>query len=355
MSQYALLKILLSPFSLLYGFIVGARNTMYQTGMLKSTEFSIPIIGVGNLSMGGSGKTPHVEYLIRLLQPYINIGTLSRGYMRKTRGYMEVLSGHSVDLSGDESLQYKLKYPDVIVSVAEQRALGIPMMLGDHPDLQTIILDDAFQHLSVSPGLNVLITDYKFPFFKDYLLPSGRLREWRNSYKRADVIIVSKCPPSLSDEEMKIWIKNINPTKDQKVFFSYYEYGNPYYMYDSNQRITLDKTMDIVLISGIAKPIYLQEYLEEKVNYVNIHAYEDHHVFKPHEVSLIDRSLQDMVSEKKFVITTEKDSTRLDTHREFLQEKNIPIYILPIQVKFHENNEIDFDAFIKEYLLSYQS
>ena len=353
--QHVLLKILLAPFSLLYGLIIGARNTLYQTGVLKSSSFSIPVIGVGNLSMGGSGKTPHVEYLIRLLQPYINVGTLSRGYMRKTTGYMEVMTGHNVDLTGDESLQYKLKYPDVIVSVAEQRAIGIPQMIGDHPDLQTVILDDAFQHLSVKPSLNILITDYKYPYFEDYLLPSGRLREWRIAYKRADIIVVSKCPDTLTQDEKNDWLSKIKPEENQRVFFSYYEYGNPYFMYDSKKRIELNDTMNAILVSGIAKPIYLQEYLEEKLNFVNVHSYEDHHDFKPHEVSLINRALQELPEENRIVITTEKDSTRLDRHREYLQEQKIPIYILPIRVKFHEENEGEFDKLIKDNLLNFKS
>lgn len=355
MSQNILLKLLLAPLSLLYGLVIGARNTLYQTGVLKSSSFTIPVIGVGNLSMGGSGKTPHVEYMIRLLQPYINLGILSRGYMRKSRGYMEVMTGHGVDLTGDESLQYKLKYPQVVVSVSERRAIGIPLMMADHPDLQTVILDDAFQHLSVSPSLNILITDYKFPFFKDHILPSGRLREWRSAAQRADVMIVSKCPQDLTKEQMEEWKKNLKATPEQKVFFSTYLYGDPYYMYDPKQKIKLQDNLNAVLISGIAKPIYLQEYLDSKINYVNVHAYEDHHNFKPHEVSLVQRALEELPGENKIVITTEKDSTRLDKHREFLQEKKMPIFILPIQVKFLNNNEENFDAFIKDYLLNYKS
>lgn len=353
MSEHIVLKILLSPISIIYGFIIGIRNNLYSTGVLKSSKFDIPVIGVGNLSMGGSGKTPHVEYLIRLLQPYINLGVLSRGYLRKTTGYMEVENTFTVDLTGDESLQYKLKYPDVVVSVSERRALGIPQMLSDHPNLQTIILDDAFQHLSVTPGLNILITDYKYPFFKDVLLPSGRLREWRNAYKRAQLIIVSKCPSELTEAEMKSWIEKINPMENQKVFFSTYEYGTPYYMYNPAQKIALDKETDAILLSGIAKPVYLEEYLKDKVNFLNVHAYEDHHNFKPHEVSLLERALHELQSPQKIIITTEKDSTRLDKHREFLQEKKLPVFILPIKVRFLHNNTYNFDEYIKDYLLNF--
>ncbi len=354
MVQHIVLRILLSPIALIYGIVIGARNTLYQIGLLRSSKFNLPVIGVGNLSMGGSGKTPHVEYLIRLLQPYINLGILSRGYLRKTTGYMEVMSGHGVDLTGDESLQYKLKYPDVIVSVSERRAIGIPQMIGDHPDLQTIILDDAFQHLSVTPGLNLLVTDYKQPFFDDFLLPAGRLREWRRAYKRAQVIVVSKCPPDMTSEEMDKWVEKIKPTNEQKVFFSTYEYGKPYYMYDHRQKIELDADTDVIMLTGIAKPIYVQEYLEDRVNFVNVHAYEDHHNFKPHEVSLVHRALPELQSKKKVVITTEKDSTRLDKHRTFLQEKKIPIFILPIKVRFLEHNKNNFDEYVKDFLLNFR-
>ena len=348
-------RILLMPFSLLYGLIVGARNFFYNTNVLKSSKFSVPVIGVGNLSMGGSGKTPHVEYLINLLSPYIHLGVLSRGYMRRTRGYMEVERGHKVDMSGDESLQYKLKYPHVVVSVAEQRATGIPLMMGDYPQLQTIILDDAFQHRSVTPALNILVTDYKDPYFKDFILPGGRLREWQSSAERADIIIVSKCPHDFSKEQSEEWIEKINPEDHQKVFFSTYDYGVPYYMYDASRKLQLDKNTDVITITGIAKPTYLEEYLEEKVNFVNPHSYEDHHVFKPHEVSLVNRALKELQSDKKVVITTEKDSTRLDKHREFLLKEKIPIYIIPIKVRFFNFGLTTFDETIKDFLLNYKS
>ncbi len=354
MSQHIVLKILLAPFSILYGLIIGARNVLYESGLLKSSSFDIPVIGVGNISMGGSGKTPHVEYLINALKPYINVGVLSRGYLRKTSGYMEIEPGHTVDDSGDESLQYKLKYPDVVVSVSERRALGIPLMIADHPDLQTVILDDAFQHRAVTPALNVLLTDYKYPYTSDHLLPSGRLREGRSASSRADIIIVSKCPSDISEKEREEWRKKLVTNDKVKVYFSYYEYGTPYFMYDTKKKLTLDMDTEAILLSGIAKPIYLEEYVSSKVGFVNIHSYDDHHNFKPHEVSLIHRALLELKGDKKVVITTEKDSTRLDKHRSFLQENNIPIYILPIRVKFIEEKGQSFDTFVKEFLLNFK-
>ena len=355
MSQHIVLKILLAPLSLLYAMLIGARNVLYESGLLKSSTFSIPTIGVGNLSMGGSGKTPHVEYLVNLLKPYINVGVLSRGYLRKTRGYMEVTKENTVDHAGDEPLQYKLKYPDVVVAVSERRAIGIPLMLADHPELQTIILDDVFQHRAVTPSLNILLTDYKFPYTKDHLLPSGRLREGRSASSRADVIIVSKCPADISLQERKEWKKDFNVKEGTKVYFSTYVYGTPYYMYDTKQKIEIDEDTEVILLSGIAKPIYLEEYVREKAGFVNVHSYEDHHNFKPHEVSLVHRALEELQADKKIVITTEKDSTRLDKHREFLLEHNIPVYILPIRVKFIEEEGESFDTFAKDFLLNFKS
>lgn len=349
-------RIILAPISLIYGLVIGLRNVFYDTGILKSSSFHVPVIGVGNLSMGGSGKTPHVEYMIQHLSPYIDLGILSRGYMRKTRGYLEVEATHKVEMCGDESLQYKLKYPNTVVSVCEQRALGIPMMVGDHPDLKLILLDDAFQHRSVRPALNILVTDYKLPFTQDYLLPGGRLREWRSSAKRADVIIVSKCPKDLSLEERNKIRNEINPAPNQKVYFSHYEYGTPYYMYDARKKFILDEQTDVVMLTGIAKPEYLEEYLNEQVHFVNPHTYEDHHAFNPHEVSQVNRALQELTSPKKIVLTTEKDSTRLDVHRDFLMKENIPIYIIPIQVVFFEGDDTEpFIDYIKSFLLNYKS
>lgn len=355
MSQHIVLKILLAPFTLLYGLVIGARNVLYESGLLKSSKFNIPVIGVGNLSMGGSGKTPHVEYLLHTLKPYINVGVLSRGYLRKTLGYKEVFHGLTVEDVGDEPLQYKLKFPDVVVAVAERRAIGIPLMIADYPQLQTVLLDDAFQHRSVTPALNILITDFKFPFTGDHLLPSGRLREGRASASRADVVIVSKCPENITIEQRAEWRKQVGKHTEAKVFFSRYEYGTPYFMYDASKKCILDENTEAILLSGIAKPIYLEEYVSSKVGFINIHSYEDHHQFKPHEVSLIHRALQELKGDKKVVITTEKDSTRLDKHREFLQKHDIPIYILPIRVRFIEEEGESFDTFVKDFLLNFKT
>ena len=207
--QETLAKILLFPFSLLYGFGVNMRNFFYQTKMLRSVSFDVPVISVGNLSVGGAGKTPHIEYLIELLRPYLHVATLSRGYKRKTEGFIAVLPEHSAIQVGDEPLQYKRKYQDVFVTVSENRAFGIPKLMMQKPDTQVILLDDAFQHRAVKPGLNILLTEYSNLYTRDFLLPMGRLREWSGAAKRADTIVVTKCPFSLTAEDKQQIIKEL--------------------------------------------------------------------------------------------------------------------------------------------------
>ena len=197
-----ILKVLLSPFAILFGIGVAFKNILYRVGLLKGLRFSIPVINLGNLTVGGAGKTPHTEYLIRLLKEYITVSTLSRGYGRSTKGYLHVHAGNTADQVGDEPLQYKRKFPDITVAVCESRSLGIPKLIQHNPNVQSILLDDAYQHRSVEPALNILLTEHDHRFTHDFLLPVGRLREWRSAYKRADRIIVTKCPHDLS---LKLW------------------------------------------------------------------------------------------------------------------------------------------------------
>lgn len=198
MIQQWLIKILLAPFALLYGLTVLVRNGLYQIGFFKSIRFSFPVISIGNLSVGGTGKTPHIEYFIQHLQEYVRIGVLSRGYGRNTRGYRLVQTNDHAELSGDEPVQIKRKFPDTAVAVSENRALGIPQLLKTNPEVQLILLDDAYQHRAIRPALSILLTDYNRPYYQDFLLPVGRLREWRGGARRADAIVVTKCPLTLT-------------------------------------------------------------------------------------------------------------------------------------------------------------
>jgi len=355
MLQSAIGKILLAPFSLLYGASISIRNALYNAELVRSSKFSLPIIAVGNLSVGGAGKTPHIEYLIKLLSPYINVATLSRGYKRQTKGFRFVRKNESVLENGDEPLMYARKYDDIVVAVAESRSIAIPQMVGRYPRIQTILLDDAFQHRSISPSLNILLTTYDEPFTRDYILPSGRLREWRSSYKRADIIIVTKCPSDLSIVDKYKFEEEINPYPHQKVFFSYYSYDYPYNFYNPKQRIYLDEKLDVVLISAIANTNYLLSYLNEKVESIHHMDYEDHHLFTETDVDYIIKVFQNRDTVRKVILTTEKDAMRLDLHRAKLAKAGIPIFILPAKVAFHFDGRKLFDEEIKNHLLNFKS
>ena len=358
-------KILLSPFALVYGIVVSLRGFLYRSNLMRSSRFDIPTICVGNLSVGGSGKTPHIEYLIRLLQPYINVSVLSRGYKRKTEGFRMVEPENNVTEVGDEPLQFKRKYPSVPVAVGEKRAYAIPQMLYRNPEIQAILLDDAFQHLAVRPYLNILLTEFNEPFTRDYLLPAGRLRDWRHSYRRADIIIITKCPIHLEDVEKQRFINEINLYPYQRIYFSYYDYGTPYSIFNtpsvlatgamlSPQFVDLDMDTELLLICAIAKADYLVEYLSSKVKSVQTMEFEDHRVFSNYDVAQFKRLFDSMSGRKKIIITTEKDATRLELHKDYLIENQMVIYAIPIEVNFHFNEKEVFNNDIKKMLLDFK-
>lgn len=353
MNNNIVAKIFLAPFALLYGIGVGLRNIFYSTGLLKANVFSLPVINVGNLSVGGSGKTPHVEYLIRLLKPYLNVSTLSRGYKRKTKGFLLVNPRNNAAQVGDEPLMFKRKNPDVVVAVSESRTIGIPMIVQKYPDTQVVLLDDAFQHRSVKPGLNILITEFGNPFFNDYLLPVGRLREGKSAAERADVVIVSKSPDSVTESEMNDFFKKWTPYEHQKVYFSYYNYANPYFLYNGTQRIQLKEDLSIVLLCAIANTDYLLDYLEPRVKDYKLFQFEDHHEFTDRDIGQLKSYFETLKSDKKVIITTEKDAMRLDLHRNYILEHKLPIFVLPIEVKFIEKED-EFQSLIKQYLLNFK-
>ena len=355
MIQSTLVKILLAPFSLLYGIGVSIRNGLYNRGLLKGVEFNVPVISVGNLSVGGAGKSPHIEYLIRLLKDYIDVATLSRGYRRKTKGFLTVHTGMTAEQVGDEPLQFKRKFPDIRVTVSESRTFAIPKIMMDNPDTKAVLLDDAFQHRSVKPGLNILLTEYSRPFTKDFLLPSGRLREWRSAYERADTIIVTKCPLSITEEDKTRMIEDINPLSHQKIYFSYYGYQQPYFILNPLYKLSLNKDMDVLLISAIARTDYLVSYLEEQVNSVRVREYEDHHYFTKYDVGQLKADFDRMESDKKVIITTEKDAMRLELHRPYIIQNRMPIWAIPVEVKFHFDEGPLFDEDIRQFLLNFKA
>ncbi len=354
MIQTILIRILLSPLALLYGIGVGLRNFFYQAGLLKSVSFSVPVISVGNLSVGGAGKTPHIEYLIRSLGEYVRVATMSRGYGRKSKGFRIVQRTDSAETVGDEPLQFKLKYPSVTVSVAESRSLGIPRLLGQDPEIQVILLDDAFQHRAVKPGVNIMLTEYLDPYFKDFLLPSGRLREWRSAAGRADVIIISKCPNVLEPSDRQWFLDRIKPAANQRVYFSRYDYGQAYFPFNPRYQLQLHDSLSVLLVCAIAKPQYLFQYLEERVGLVKMMDFDDHHYFTNYDMAQVKKNFDEMEGEQKVVITTEKDLSRLNLHRAYIQEQQIPLFSLPVRVVFHDQDGEAFDEYIRQFLLDFK-
>lgn len=348
-------KILLSPLALLYGFGVAVHNGLYASGLLRGVSFSLPVISIGNLTVGGTGKTPHTEYLVRLLHEYLRIGILSRGYRRKSTGYLEITPQHDATQSGDEPLQFKRKYPHVAVGVAESRSLAIPQLLRSHPDIEVILLDDGFQHREIVPGLNLLLTEYNNPYTRDWLLPVGRLREWRDAAARADMIVVTKCPDDLDYIEMDALAKEVRATQTQKVFFSKYVYGHPYRMYRSGERLVLTEQIDVLMVVAIAGTEYLMEYVESKTGSVRLLEYNDHHLFSNFDIGDIERYYNERPAGKQSIIlTTEKDAMRLDSHRDLLLRLDLPIYILPVAVQFIGEEHGTFDHAIREWLLNFK-
>lgn len=355
MSDDIVIRVLLLPVALLYGIGVGIRNLLYRVGVLRSVHFDLPVISVGNMSVGGTGKSPHIEYLLRWLDQYIEVSVLSRGYGRKTEGFRPVSLIDTADLVGDEPLQFKRKFPEIPIIVSESRALGVPELIKRNPETQCVLLDDAFQHLAVTPGLNILLTEFNRPFTKDWLLPSGRLREWRYGYRRADIIVITKCPDNLSAKQRQDIIFDIDLYPRQRIYFSKYHYGPAYDLLRPDVRLAFDLETDVLLISAIANTDYLLKYLGSEVRSVQTLEFEDHHYFEDEDLETLKKRFESMHSRKKIIVSTEKDAMRLELNRDFIWEHHLPIYILPVEVEFCDHDEKAFQEDIKRFLLEFKS
>jgi tetraacyldisaccharide 4'-kinase len=345
---FSVVRLLLYPFALLYGALVWLRNRMYDAKIFSSIEFSVPVITVGNLSTGGTGKTPHVEYLVRLMEYQYQAATMSRGYKRHTQGFMIADENSNALRIGDEPMQYHMKFPDLVVSVAEERMIGIPALLQRRPGIDVIILDDAYQHRSVKAGFSILITDYSKPFYNDYILPFGSLRESRSAYKRADIIIVSKCPPILAAEEARAIEAKIAPLPHQQVYFTDIRYSPPT-NFITDEEVSLEGK-NVILVCGIARPEPLIAYLKSKTADVHTLTYADHHYFVSSDLEEIKETYENWQVSDKIIITTEKDAARLHLHFDKLREWGITIAVLPISVSVLFNRRIEFNTAIINYM-----
>ena len=344
-------RYLLFPISLIYAGVVWLRNWLFDKNILKAASFNFPIICVGNIAVGGTGKTPMVEYLIRLLQKDFNTATLSRGYKRKTKGFAIADENTTALEIGDEPMQFHNKFPAVTVAVGEERLVAIPQLLQDRPDTNIVILDDAFQHRSVKAGLNIVLTAYNNLFTRDLMLPSGDLRDVRSSMKRADIIIVTKCKPDLSADEKETIINEINPLVNQSVFFTEIVYTKPYHLFN-NRQIDIDRSANILLICGIANPRPLKDFLVTHFTSYDMLRYPDHHIFNSDDLADIKKQFEKNKHSNKIILTTEKDAVRLVKFEE--QLKNFPVYVLPIEHTFLFDEAAAFNKLVIEYIATFK-
>ena len=329
--------------------VVWLRNWLFDKNILKSAAFNFPVICVGNLAVGGTGKTPMVEYLIRLLKDEYVVATISRGYKRKTKGFGIANKNTTALEIGDEPMQFHQKFPDVSVAVGEERLVAIPHLLQERPNTQVIILDDAFQHRSVKAGLNILLTEYKDLYTRDFTLPGGDLRDVRSSAKRAEIVIVTKCNPGLSVDERDAIVDELNLELAQSVYFSSILYGKTYHLF-SKELITLSNYTDVLLICGIANPMPLKDFLTSQMHSYDMLRYPDHHIFDSDDLLDIKKQFEKIKSDKKIIITTEKDGVRL---QKFEQElATYPVYVLPIEPVFLFNQAPEFDQQVKSFITS---
>lgn len=345
-------RYLLFPFSLVYGAFVWLRNWMYDKNIIKSASFNFPIICVGNLATGGTGKTPMTEYLVEILKTRYKTATLSRGYKRKTKGFaIADMNSTAIDI-GDEPMQFHQKFPDITVAVGEERLVAIPQILHQRPDTRVIILDDAFQHRAVRAGMNLLLTDYKNLFTRDLMLPAGDLRDVKASRKRADMIIVTKCKSTLAIEERDELIEEIDPLPHQKVFFTEIVYSRPYHLFTKVPG-DIGASANILLLCGIANPKPLNEFLTAHVHSYDMIRYADHHIFSSDDLKEIKRQFEKLSAPNKLILTTEKDAMRLEKFRAELL--SYPIYVLPIKHRFLFNEEKTFNAEIFNFVGSFNT
>lgn len=315
-----ILRKILFPFSLLYAAVTSLRNFLYDKGIKKSTGFNIPIIAVGNLSVGGTGKTPMVEYLIRLLADKYNLAVLSRGYKRKSKGFYLAKDTTTIEEIGDEPFQYHSKFKNINVAVNANRVEGVETILKALPKTDVVLLDDAFQHRKIKAGFYIMLTAYNDLFYNDWVLPAGNLRECKSGVKRANVVVVTKCPKDLSEQKM-LQIKNKIDIDNDKIFFSTINYHHS--VTNNLEEIAVaDLKNDFIAVAGIAKPEYFYEFLQ--CNTTDCLTFPDHHFFTNQDINNI---LQKANGRK--IITTEKDYMRLQN----LLPQN-QLYYLPIEMCF---------------------
>lgn len=340
------LRLLLFPFSLIYGLVVIMRNWLYDAGLFESKSFNLPVISVGNLEIGGAGKSPMTEYLIRLLKDQHKLSTLSRGYGRSTKGFLIADDHPEAMLIGDEPAQFKHKFSDVTVAVSEKRVNGIEQLQADH---ELIILDDAYQHRAVKPGLSILLFDHSQITQWQFLLPAGNLREPFSGRWRADVIVISKCPADMSEQARQKIAEKVNPLPYQSLFFSTITYQPLQNRSRQKADARIDADTTVFLLTGIANPAPLVAHIKKSTSKLIHHNYPDHHSFSLKNITKLADDFDACASQKKLIITTEKDAQRLAKDELIPLVSKLPILVQPIGISFLQDQQM-FDQIILNYV-----
>lgn len=344
----------LLPLSWLYGVGSDFRNMLFNTGILSSKSYSIPIISVGNITAGGTGKTPHIEYLIRLLSERYRVAVLSRGYKRRSRGYVLAQPDTPMEMIGDEPWQIKEKFPQAYVAVDTNRRHGIERLMTDQKtrDVQVILLDDAYQHRYVTPGINILLIDYHRMITEDRLLPAGRLRERVSSKIRANMVIVTKCPRNLTPIGYRVVQQSLHLKPFQSLFFSTFKYGNLKKLFTKGEmpleQIRKD-SMHVLLVTGIGNPQQMEQDMRKFAQYVTPLSYSDHHYFTPQNVEEINNAALKM-PKPMIVVTTEKDAPRLKNMQGFNEVVRDNLYVFPIEIEILKEKETTLNEQIINYV-----
>ena len=338
------LRYVLTPFSWLYGFGVYIRNKFFDWGILKEVSFNVPVVGVGNITVGGTGKTPHVEYILECLRYRRNIAVLSRGYKRKTRGFIVASAKSTPDSIGDEPLQIYEKFGGTVkVAVCESRVKGVRELMRQFPKLDLIVLDDSFQHRYIKPKVNIMLMDYSHPVYSDDILPLGRMRESSHARYRADMVITTKCPSDISALDMRIVSKHLELMPYQKLYFSTFDYGGliPVFPDDCTERVRLtDITSEdcVILLTGVANPRPFVNHFRSYPFKKKVLHFPDHHDFKKSDLNEIQSKFNSASGRRKFIITTEKDAVRISHNPYFPVELRPLIFYMPIGVRMLESN-----------------
>lgn len=341
------------PLSWLYGLIITFRKWLYSSGVYSRTSFNFPVICVGNITAGGTGKTPHIEWLIEQLQNQYQLAVLSRGYKRKTIGYLLASAQSTPKQIGDEPFQIKQKFPNTTVAVCENRVLGIPALLGDAPNTQVVLMDDGFQHMSIKAGFNIVLCDYNRPYYNDYLLPAGLLREAPLGANRADIIIVTKCKPNLSFTEQQQIIAKLKPAKHQHVFFSSIIYMPLVPLTQSAQQMGMPTpTQPVIALAGIAKANLFINEVKQHHKQVNELIYNDHQSYTDDKI----QEIATLVNKKPntVVITTEKDAVKLASPDILPHLQQIAIWYMPIGIKLLNNQASELVTLLNNYIQTEQ-